>query len=160
MKSQITIMSRETAEQLIASGFPTNTAVISFYDPLDGPHSLHMYGYKPIDYSAVCRRVFMIGIHDIDIEMLGEYGLTFESYFPEADDLACFIKKAVADGVNIICQCEYGQSRSAACAAAIQEYFEKNGIEIFADYRYYPNQMIFNKLLQALKRENMQPHHL
>ncbi len=31
MKSQITIMSRETAEQLISSGFPTNTAVIKIF---------------------------------------------------------------------------------------------------------------------------------
>ena len=29
----------------------------------------------------------------------------------------------------------------------IKEYYEKSGIEIFADYRYYPNQLIFNKYL-------------
>ena len=52
--------------------------------------------------------------------------------------------------MNIICQCEHGQSRSAACAAAIKEHFEKSGIDIFADYRYYPNQLIFNKLRDAL----------
>ena len=39
--------------------------------------------------------------------------------------------------MDIICQCEHGQSRSAACAAAIKEHFEKSGIEVFADYRYY-----------------------
>ena len=54
------------------------------------------------------------------------------------------------EGMDIICQCEYGQSRSAACAAAIKEHFEKSGIEVFADYRYYPNQLIFNKLRDAL----------
>ena len=56
--------------------------------------------------------------------------------------------------MDIICQCEHGQSRSAACAAAIKEHFEKSGIEVFADYRYYPNQMIFNKLRDALSRRN------
>ena len=27
-------------------------------------------------------------IHDIDIEILEDYGLTFETYFPEASELA------------------------------------------------------------------------
>lgn len=36
------------------------------------------------------------------------------------------------------------------CAAAMKEHFEKSGIDIFADYRYYPNQLIFNKLRDAL----------
>ena len=58
--------------------------------------------------------------------------------------------------MDIICQCDYGQSRSAACAAAILEHFERNGISIFADYRYYPNQLVFNKVLKALKRRNAQ----
>lgn len=89
---------------------------------------------------------------DIDIETLEEFGLTVDTYFPEADALAAFIRSAHSDGLDIICQCEYGQSRSAACAAAIKEFFEGRGIEIFADYRYYPNQLVFNKLLEALKK--------
>ena len=47
---------------------------------------------------------------------------------------------------------EYGQSRSAACAAAIREHF-MGGIEIFANYRYYPNQLVYNKLKAALDAE-------
>lgn len=151
MKSKIKIMSREEAKQLIKSGFPPNTAVISFYDPLDEKGLGRIEDSRPIDYSNVCHRVFTVAIHDIDIEILSEYGLTFEGYFPEAADLAHFIIQAVHDGMDIICQCEYGQSRSAACAAAIKEYFEHSGIDIFADYRYYPNQLIFNKLLAALR---------
>ena len=81
--------------------------------------------------------------------------VAFDTYFPEADSLAAFIQKAHDDGFDIICQCEYGQSRSAACAAAIIEYYEKNGISVFADYRYYPNQLIFNKLLDALKNKEV-----
>ena len=90
----------------------------------------------------------------IDIEVLPEYDLTFETYFTEVDELAEFIDEAYNKNMDIICQCEYGQSRSAACAAAILEYYNKNGISIFADYRYYPNQMIFNKVLDALKKYN------
>lgn len=151
MKSKIKIMSRKEAERLIESGFPNNTVVISFYDPLDERGLTHKAKSLPIDYSNVCNDVFMVAIHDLDIETLSEYGLTFENYFPEATELAYFIKRMVQDGVDLICQCEYGQSRSAACAAAIKEYYDHSGIEIFADYRYYPNQMIFNKLLQALE---------
>jgi len=145
----IEIISRDTAEKIITGGFSENTAVISFYNPKSRRTPT---GYIALDYSGVCNRVFYVGIHDIDIEILSDYGLTFETYFPEADELAQFIKKAKHDGCQIICQCEYGQSRSAACAAAIKEYYDKSGIEIFADYRYYPNQLIFNKLLDALKK--------
>ena len=113
----------------------------------------HRKTTPPVDYTRVCDRVFSIAIHDIDIEILPDYGLNFDTYFPEAAALARYIIESVSSGYDIICQCEYGQSRSAACAAAIKEYYDKNGIEIFADYRYYPNQLVFNKLLCALKME-------
>lgn len=150
MHLNIEILSRTAAEQRILKGFPDNSAVIRFYDP---PSRRTPKDYAPVDYSSVCDRVFSVPIHDIDIEILPDYGLTFDTYFPEAVALAKFIKDAVRDGCRILCQCEYGQSRSAACAAAIKEYFDRSGIEIFADYRYYPNQMIFNKLLSALREE-------
>lgn len=95
--------------------------------------------------------IFQVAVNDIDMEVLPEYGFTFDTFFTEAEELAEFIKKANSKNMDIICQCEYGQSRSAACAAAILEYYEKKGISIFADYRYYPNQVIFNKIYNALK---------
>ena len=106
--------------------------------------------YNPVAYSDKPNRVFQVAIHDIDIEILGDYGLTYDTYFPEAGDLAKFIYEAKNDGLDIICQCEYGQSRSAACAAAILEHFYKTGISVFADYRYYPNQMVYHKVFDAL----------
>lgn len=144
----VSIFSRQAIEQLIDNDFPNNVAVISFFDPKTSKG----YGNcTPVDFKNKCQRIFFVCIHDIDIEILGNYGLTFETYFPEVYALAEFILKAKQDGFDIICQCEYGQSRSAACAAAILECFYHNGITIFADYRYYPNQLIFNKLLDALK---------
>ena len=150
LENKITIMSRKAIEELIMDGFPDNVAVISFFDPKS---KRTPKDYAPVDYTNVCSRVFPVAIHDIDIEILSDYGLTFETYFPEATALARYIIKSVAEGYDIICQCEYGQSRSAACAAAIKEHYGKRGIEIFADYRYYPNQLVFNKLLCALKAE-------
>ena len=143
----VSIYSREAVEALIREGLPPNTAIISFYDPIT---TRAPKGYKPMDYSGVDNPVMQIPLHDIDIEILGEYGLTFDTYFPEAQALAAFIRKAKADGINILCQCEYGQSRSAACAAAILEYYCRTGITIFDDYRYYPNQLVFHKVYDAL----------
>ena len=44
----------------------------------------------------------MVGIHDIDIEILGDYGLTYDTYFPEVSSLAAFICSAIEDGLDII----------------------------------------------------------
>ena len=144
---RVHIHSRKSIIELLAGDFPKNAAVIRFYDPVN-PRT----GKKgtPVDYSHVARRVFSIAVHDIDLEVLPKYGLTYDTYLPEAEDLAKFIYRAYEEGLDIICQCEYGQSRSAACAAAILEHFYHNGISVFADYRYYPNQMIFHKIFDAL----------
>ena len=104
-----------------------------------------------MDYSEKTNRIFQIALNDIDIDTLVEYGFSVDTYFTEADELAEFIYAAKADGVDIICQCEYGQSRSAGCAAAILEHFYKTGISVFADYRYYPNQLVYNKVFDALE---------
>lgn len=146
---KVQIYSRKAIEELLQGDFPKNTAVISFYDP---PSKRTGEIYKPVDYKGKAERVFTIPIYDIDIEILEDYGLTFDTYFPEVNSLAEYISQAYKDGLDIICQCEYGQSRSAACAAAILEHYYNDGISIFADYRYYPNQLVFNKIRKALDK--------
>jgi len=159
----IKIYSRENMEQLIdyerawrRNGWTKdkenpfeNIAVVSFFDPPE------MRGicedYQPVDYSDVTNRLFQIPLHDINIDILGDYDLTYNSYLPLVNELAEFIYDAKKDGLDIICQCEYGQSRSAGCAAAIREHYYGDGIKIFADYRYYPNQLVFNKVFEALE---------
>ncbi len=143
---KVSIYSREEIEKLIETDFPKNTAVISFYDP----KGIRSDNLTPIDYKNKAEMVYQVAVYDIDIECLEDYGLTFDTYLPEAKDIAEFIYNAKENNLNIICQCQYGQSRSAGCAAAILEHFEKNGISIFADYRYYPNQVVFNKILKSL----------
>lgn len=148
---KIEIYSREAMEEALARGLPKKTAVISFHDPIG--RGKHRCGdYAPIDYDGKCERFMQIAIRDLDPEALLRFGLTVERYFPEADALAAFIYEAIHDGFEIICQCDYGQSRSAACAAAILQHFEGCGIDIFADYRYYPNQLVYHKVLDALER--------
>ena len=145
---EVSIYSRKAIKELMDKGFPQNTAVISFYTP----KNKRDYAEKRVDYSGVCDRVFYVGIPDIDIEILSEYGYTYKTYLAKADELAKFIDKAKENGLDIICQCDYGQSRSAACAAAILQHFEKRGIDIFVDYRYYPNQLVYHKVFDALEK--------
>lgn len=147
----VSIYSREAIESIIAEGeFPDNTAVISFYDPaikrIDED-------YSHVDYSGVCDTVFYSELDDLDLDVLRRKGYTYDTYFPEANDIAAFIYHVYDSGMDIICQCEYGQSRSAACAAAILEHFYHNGISIFTNYNYYPNQVVYHKIYDALEKQ-------
>ena len=147
----VKIYSRKTMEALLSKSKIENTAIISFHD-LIGRGRRRLEDYEPIDFTGKCDRVMQIALHDLDPEALADFGLSEETYFPEADALAEFIYKAKEDGLDIICQCEYGQSRSAGCAAAILQHFSKNGIDVFTDYRYYPNQLVYHKIFDALTK--------
>ncbi len=146
----VEICSRVMIEERIANNDLQNAAVVSFCDPKGRRRG---EDYAPVDFGDSTARVFFVPIHDLDPDALGHFGLTAESYFTEAPEVARFIKDAVRDGARIVCQCEWGQSRSAALAAAILEYYEKRGIDVFRDYRYYPNQLVFNKAYAALCEE-------
>ena len=147
---KVLIYSRAQIEKIIADGnFPENTAVISFYDPkikrIDKD-------YDCIDYWGIADDVFYSELDDLDIDYLTKKGLTYDTYFPEVNELAKFIYNAHNKDMDIICQCEYGQSRSAGCAAAILQHFYGNGIDVFADYRRYPNQVVYHKVFDALAK--------
>lgn len=147
----VKIYSREAILEKIANNTLQNKAIISFHDPVGRGHR-YLEDYTPINFTGKCDCVMQIALHDLDPEALADFDLTEEIYFPEADELAEFIYKAKEDGLDIICQCEYGQSRSAGCAAAILQHFERRGIDIFADYRYYPNQLVYHKVFDALSK--------
>lgn len=127
---KIKICSRKTVERLLQGQFPENTAVISFYDP-DGKTS--------VDYSGKADNVLFVPLDDLQTEL------------PEAEKIARFINDAKANGLNIICQCESGQSRSAGCAAAILEHYCQMGQSVFDSDRYRPDEMVYYELLNALE---------
>lgn len=143
---KVAICSRAELTKLLQQKIPEETAIICFCDSLDGTENL------PIPAGHDETMVFRIVLDDIDIEELAESGLSEDTFFPEAEELAQFIYRAHDKKLNLICQCEYGQSRSAACGAAILEHFCKDGISIFRDYRYTPNKLIFNKVYEALRK--------
>ena len=61
------------------------------------------------------------------------------------------MKLSLKEGKDIVVNVNMGK-QSSGCAAAIHEYFYNDGIKIFADYRYYPNQMVYHKVYDALER--------
>ena len=144
---QVSIYSRKAVQALIDGSFPLNTAVISFHSP----QRMKSDDYAPVDYAGKPARLMYVCAPDLDIDALPRFGLSYETFMPQAAELALFIRQAHDDGMDILCQCDYGQSRSAACCAAILEHYERQGISIFADYRYYPNQVVFNRVLEALR---------
>lgn len=87
---KIKIFSRRQIEELLWEGFPEKTAVISFYDPETSRFIAE--DYRPVDYKEKTDRLFQVPLHDIDLSVLPEYGLTYETYFPEADALVWYKK--------------------------------------------------------------------
>ena len=146
---KVDIYSRTEIEtSILKNKFPEHTVVISFYD------KCRQKNYTRVDYSHICQDVFYCEIDDLDIDVLENKGYNYHTYFPEAetDKLAKFIYHAYETKKNIICQCDYGQSRSAGCASAILEHFYHTGISVFVNYKYYPNQLVYHKVFDALEK--------
>lgn len=139
----IYITSRENLRKLYSIN---NPFVISFVDEAEDLLE-NDPSYKDLPFSDV----MTLPIVDIEYDELEEYGYTLDTFMPQAKELASRIKRTIDENRDIICQCQYGESRSAGCAAAIKEHFFKNGIEVFTDYRYIPNKLIYHKVMDALK---------
>ena len=148
---KIRILSREAIEKLAQKRFPVKTAVISITD----------HGYEPVELKYQPNYLLQLAFDDVDADVFldepGEDRTAVEARYhmlsdEQAKQIADFYH-SVRDNVEvIICQCEYGQSRSAAIAAAILEHRSRKGIAVFADDRYYPNKTIFKKVLKAIAR--------
>jgi len=69
----------------------------------------------------------------------------------QAAEIAAFVHQVKDSAALLICQCEYGESRSAAVAAAVIELFQGSGIMVFADDRYYPNKLVYRMVYEALR---------
>ena len=129
------IYSRDQLLGLVKKDFPFNTAVVSFYD--EGSSPLDLKG-KPVAEISKCIN---------DVRWVDKPDSWHRKDF---EDVARFIKICIDKNYDIICQCEFGVSRSSACAMAIKEYAFGNGIDIFRNYDYYPNQIFFNNIYNNL----------
>lgn len=141
------IHSFESIENLAKESFPPYTALISIGDPGSQPPRLsHRPAWKlRLEFDDIYPE-------EIKEDTRGKY-ILFD--YAMAEKIAEFVYRHKDEAKLFICQCEYGQSRSAAVAAAIAEHFDENGIRIFADERYYPNKIVFALTMQALKRQSI-----
>ncbi len=156
----VEIFSRADMEKRALRPFVPNTTLISIGDP-DAPSPRFLF--KP---SRALRLVF----DDLTPELAVDYlelpkALLHDPLRLEeeakafgtvlfSDKLAmraaAFILQFAEETDIFICQCEFGQSRSAAFAAAIAEYCNGDGARIFSDRRYAPNPFVYEKVLAAL----------
>ena len=139
---KISIYSRSTMEsKLKHHEIGDDTAIVSFADTED-------------DFIDFPKNINVLKIPFSDIR---PYCTVEEHYYkllPEAPKIAEFVDSNLKMNKNIICQCDYGVSRSAGLAAAIMEHYKHEGIKVFANYRYTPNQFVFNKVLAELNLLN------
>ena len=155
MDMKIEIESRKSIEARARELFPARTALISICDADD---DFAILKNKP---EYLMQMKFDDVSNDIFEETLGREPTEAEARQlakkhhmfsdEQAKKIAAFIKSVSHKADLLICQCEYGQSRSAGLAAAIRQFLYGDGIEIFADERYYPNRVVYHKVLNALK---------
>ena len=144
---KIEIHSIQSLKQRAHKPFAPETALISIGDFGTELPSLE---YKP---AHILRLEFDdVTLSEIDYESSGRYAFRLFSE-DQANQIADFVYRYWESCGTLLCQCHYGQSRSAAVAAAIKEHFYHNGIEIFADEkeRYCPNVYVFRLTLRALR---------
>jgi len=151
---KIEIHSRESIEERANKPLPACTAVISI---TDSDKDFAVLKNKPeyilqLKFDDVTNEDLEdhLGRKPTEAEalMLAEKIYMFNDR--QAGEIAEFIKLILDRAELLICQCEYGQSRSAGVAAAVKQFLDKSGIEIFADDRYYPNKIVYRKVLAAL----------
>lgn len=139
---KISIYSRSTIQRMIDHHeINENMAIISFADTKDDfiefPKNTNVLKVAFYDYNPQS-----IPIDD------------YYKLLPEAEEIAKYVDTNIKQSKDIICQCDYGVSRSAGLAAAIMEHYKKEGIRVFANYKYMPNKFVFNKVLAALNLLN------
>ena len=155
VKMKILIRSRKEIEALSKKPFPGKTLLISITDINDIPVELVN---KP---EYLIRVAFDDVDNDVIIDEVGKDATMEEKAVVEKKYNMISLEQAneIAklyydhkDEINVlICQCEHGQSRSAAVAAAMLEFRNRRGIEVFSNDKYYPNKVVFRKVLEALK---------
>ena len=152
---KIGILNRPDIEALATRPFKEKTALISITDYDDE--------YAELEYTP--EYLFQIKFDDVDndifLDLQGKilpeekhkdieikYHIITDE---QAKEIADFVMNIKDKAEFIICQCEHGQSRSAAVAAAITEYLYGDGIKIFSSDDYFPNKVVYRKVYEYLK---------
>lgn len=152
----IEIESRATLEQRAALPLPPNTAIIcitdfdnTFAELKNRPDHLLQIKFDDMSIDVFRDMLDREPTAHEQVIMARKYHAITRS---QAEEIAAFYKDIEDKTETLICQCEFGQSRSAACAAAILQYRENRGIDIFADINYYPNKLVYKMVYEALSK--------
>lgn len=139
---RIIICSRSSIEHKV---LPDNTAVISIADFGDD------FAVLKSPPSALLQLSFNDVDNDIFIDELGDDIAEKYHMFTDAqaEQVVDFYRQLPPETEYIVCQCEHGQSRSAGIAAALLQHRCSKGIDIFANDKYYPNKVVYRKVMTA-----------
>lgn len=131
------IMSRREALHATYGREAPTTAIISITD---------ICAYK----NKFCPQDWLIAILEIQFDDVtdGCRGCITKA---QAKEIADFTKAVYHKVERIIVHCEYGQSRSAGVAAALDEFFDCETSEVFANSAYSPNMTCYRYVMAALK---------
>lgn len=136
---KVIVLNWKQALNLAKEDFSLNRVIISIRSI--GDYNLE---FNPKNYSIKD----IIRVHFNDIED-GKYAITFH----DAERIAWFVKQYWNKVDQIVVHCDGGVSRSAGVAAAILKYFTNDDSEIFDNPNYYPNMMVYRRVLNALMEE-------
>ena len=152
---KILIKSRSAVEKLAQKPFPKNTVLISITDVGDipvqltnEPDMLLRVKFDDVDNDVIVDEVGADATNEQRLKTEEKYNMISSEQAHEIAKIYFENKDRIS---TLICQCEHGQSRSAAIASAILEFRSRRGIQIFADDRYYPNKVVFRRVFEALK---------
>ena len=152
---KIKIMSKRAIEKYAETPMTEKVAVISITDArgdfailTNQPEYIFKVAFDDVDNDVIIDEVGQNASEEERKQVEKKYKMFSDE---QAQDMATFYFSICENVECIICQCEHGQSRSAAVAAAIMEFRNRRGIKVFADDRYYPNKVVFRKLLAELK---------
>ena len=156
---EILIMSRKDVEKISLKPFNRPTALISI---TDFDYTFANLKYKPqyllqliFDDVPVGDGFFEEEGRTLSDEEIANLEKKYHSITDEQVEQIINFYNSVKDNVDVlICQCEHGQSRSAAIAAAIKEFESRSGIDVFANDWYYPNKSLFRKVLNSMRKQN------
>ena len=154
---KILIRSRERIQKMSQTPFCA-TALISICDVGDAavnlynsPQYILNVAFNDVDNDIMVDDLRRPATEDERVDIEKKYGMISDE---QAIQIAQFYLSICDTVSTLICQCEHGQSRSAAIAAAVMEFRSRRGVDVFSDDRYYPNKVVYRKVLQALKGAN------
>lgn len=130
----ITVKSRWEVAGYVA-GLQENHAIISITSP--GNSFVHLPG------TPCCRGVLRLLFDDVFVDLEGCRPFTLE----QAREVKVFLDRMQAH--LLVCQCDYGISRSAGMAAAVAHVHGLDADRFFTRGRYDPNVLVLERILQV-----------